>query len=181
MAKYGYARVSTVDQNLDIQIEELTKAGCDIIRSEKMSGRTINGRDELATLRQFLRAGDELWVSRLDRLARSVYDLSCIVKEFKEKGISLKSIHENVDTSTASGEAFVYMAGIFGQLDYDTRRERQMAGIAKAKAEGKYVGKGRPAVVDMAKAKELALQIGASKAARELSCSRATIYRALAA
>jgi DNA invertase Pin-like site-specific DNA recombinase len=181
MAKYGYARVSTVDQSLDIQIEELTKAGCDIIRSEKMSGRTVNGRDELATLRQFLRAGDELWVSRLDRLARSVYDLSCIVKEFKEKGISLKSIHENVDTSTASGEAFVYMAGIFGQLDYDTRRERQMAGIAKAKAEGKYVGKGRPAVVDMAKAKELALQIGASRAARELSCSRATIYRALAA
>jgi DNA invertase Pin-like site-specific DNA recombinase len=181
--KYGYARCSTLDQSLEIQIKELETAGCDMIRSEKVSGRTTDGRDELRLLRSFLRTGDEIWVSRLDRLARSVHDLAVMVREFKEKGVTLRSIHENVDTSTPSGEAFVYMAGIFGQLDYDVRRERQTAGIARAKKNGVYEnrrGVGRPRVdVDPAKAAELKQTIGAAAAAKELGVSRASFYRAL--
>ena len=180
--KYGYARVSTADQDLAIQLEELKKAGCEIIRAEKLSGRSTDGREELATLRTFMRAGDELWVSRLDRLARSVHDLAVIVKEFKERKISLKSIHEHVDTATPSGEAFCYMAGIFGQLDYDVRRERQMAGIRRAHAAGEYKGRGgRPKKgVDRAAAVQLQAEIGASAAARQLGVSRATLYRTVA-
>ena len=184
MAKYGYARVSTEDQNLDIQMRELASAGCDIIRKEKVSGRSLSGREELTTMLDFLREGDELWVSRLDRLARSVHDLAVMVKMFKERGITLRSIHENVDTSTASGEAFVYMAGIFGQLDYDTRRERQMAGIARAKLNGVYGNvvytgsRGRPrSNVDVGEARKLRDEVGASEAARRLGVSRATLYR----
>lgn len=181
MAKYGYARVSTTDQDLSIQIAELKKAGCDIIRAEKVSGKSVDGRDELATLRQFLRSGDEIWVSRLDRLARSVHDLAVMVREFKTKGVALRSIHENVDTSTPSGEAFVYMAGIFGQLDYDTRRERQTAGIARKKAAGGYAGKGgRPRKkLDAAAARALHGELGAAAAARRMGVSRATFYRAI--
>ncbi len=181
--KAGYARVSTELQSLDIQIGELTAAGCDTIRSEKMSGRTADGREELKILLSFLRQGDELWVSRLDRLARSVHDLAVMVKDFKARGITLRSIHENVDTSTPSGEAFVYMAGIFGQLDYDVRRERQMAGIARAKSNGVYKNRksaGRPrADIDPETAKFLHGQMGAAAAARELGVSRATFYRVL--
>ena len=183
--RYGYARVSTDDQNLDIQRAELTAAGCEIIREEKKSGRSIEGRAELEILRQFLRRGDELWVSRLDRLARSVHDLAVMVKQFKRDGVTLRSIHENVDTSTPSGEAFVYMAGIFGQLDYDVRRERQLAGIARAKSNGVYANRktgahsgGRPRrAIDAAAAAAAFRDIGAAAAARKFNVSRATLYR----
>lgn len=189
--RYGYARVSTETQSLDIQVRELTAAGCQIIRQEKLSGRSVEGRDELQTLRQFLRKGDELWVSRLDRLARSVHDLAVMVKEFKERGVTLRSIHENVDTSTPSGEAFVYMAGIFGQLDYDVRRERQMAGIARAQSNGVYQNRkpptpkpgkslGRPRKdLNPDQAKAAMIEMGASAAARKFGVSKATFYRTI--
>ena len=84
---YGYARVSMVDQNLDAQIEELKEAGCQTIRSEKVSGTSRNGRSELDTLMEFLRDGDTLMVTRVDRLARSTRDLANIVHELEDRGV----------------------------------------------------------------------------------------------
>src|SRR3712207_4980876 len=91
MATYGYARVSTTDQDLTTQVEKLTQAGCTIIREEKMSGTTREGRKELDTLLAFLRPGDVLMVTKIDRLARSVGDLQDIVKAIRTKGAALKA------------------------------------------------------------------------------------------
>ena len=87
--KYGYARVSTTDQDLTIQVEALKAAGCETIRQEKVSGTSVQGRDELNTLLDFLREGDELVVTRVDRLARSIRDLQNIVYELDQKGVVL--------------------------------------------------------------------------------------------
>ena len=86
MTVYGYARVSTTDQDLTVQKEALKNAGCEIIRNEKVSGTSVNGRDELKTLLEFLREGDKLVVTRVDRLGRSVLDLQTIVRDLKERG-----------------------------------------------------------------------------------------------
>jgi DNA invertase Pin-like site-specific DNA recombinase len=155
--KYGYARVSSKDQKLEDQIELLTKSGCDMVRSEKVSGRNVNDRPELQVLLTFMRAGDELWVTRIDRLARSVLDLCNIVKQLRDKGCQLKAVQQSIDTSTAAGAAFLSMLGVFAEFENEIRRERQMAGIARAKAEGKYVGKGRPATIDYTTIKALSL------------------------
>ena len=112
MAIYGYARVSTTDQDLTIQQEALEKAGCEIIRAEKVSGTSIQGRDELNTLLEFLRDGDELVVTRVDRLARSVLDLQTIVRDIKSKGVHLRATEQPIDTSTPAGKCFLDMLGI---------------------------------------------------------------------
>src|SRR6516164_4534622 len=143
MTVIGYARVSTIDQNLELQENALRAAGCDVIRSEKRSGTTTAGRDELRTVLDFLRKGDVLTVTRIDRLARSIGDLQDIVRTVKAKGASLKAIEQPIDTSTAAGKCFLDMLGVFAEFETNLRRERQLEGIAKAKSEGKY--KGRPA------------------------------------
>jgi len=89
---YGYARVSTGDQDLTIQREALTAAGCQMIREEKKSGTKLEGRDELKILLDFITKGDTLVVTRIDRLARSVLDLQGIVRKLKDKGAALRSI-----------------------------------------------------------------------------------------
>ena len=132
MAIYGYARVSTEDQDLTIQQEALEKAGCEIIRSEKVSGTSTQGRDELNTLLEFLRDGDELVVTRVDRLARSVLDLQTIVRDIKAKGVHLRATEQPIDTSTPAGKCFLDMLGVFAEFETNLRRERQMEGIAKA-------------------------------------------------
>lgn len=178
MARYGYARVSTQDQNLDEQIAQLQRAGCDIIRQEKISGRTTAGREELLILLSFLREGDELWVTRIDRLARSVLDLSNIVADLRRRGVSLHAVQQNIDTSTASGVAFLSMLGVFAEFENEIRRERQMAGIEKAKREGKYVGKGRQPTIQPEAVKQLVKQgLGGSAIAKKLGISRASVYR----
>lgn len=141
--KYGYARVSSEEQSLDIQIDALTKAGCEIIRGEKISGTSREGRKELETLLQFLRKGDALVITRIDRLARSLGDLSDIVKELEAKEVSLIATEQPIDTSSAMGRMFVSLLGVFAQFETELRKERQLEGIAKAKADGVY--KGRPA------------------------------------
>src|SRR5687768_13712040 len=107
MATYGYARVSTVDQDLTTQIEKLTQAGCTIVREEKKSGTTREGRQELETLLAFLRPGDVLMVTKIDRLARSVGDLQDIVRAIRTKGAGLKSTDQPIDTSNAAGKCFL--------------------------------------------------------------------------
>ena len=148
MTVIGYARVSTVDQNLEIQEAALKAAGCEVIRSEKRSGTTTAGRDELRTVLDFLRNGDVLMVTRIDRLARSIGDLQDIVRAVKAKGASLKATEQPIDTSTAAGKCFLDMLGVFAEFETNLRKERQHDGIAKAKAAGVY--KGRPASIDPA-------------------------------
>ena len=176
----GYARVSTEDQDCAIQEAALRAAGCTVIRSEKKSGTSRDGRTELETVLSFLRAGDTLTVTRIDRLARSLHDLEGIVRELKAKGVHLKAIEQPVDTSTPAGKAFLQMLGVFAEFETALRRERQMEGIAKAKADGKY--KGRKPSVDVAKVRELRdAGMKPSAIAKELKVGRTSVWRALAA
>src|SRR6187549_1569177 len=136
MSLYGYARVSTLDQDVSIQRAALTTAGCEVIRAEKASGARRDGRTELQVMLDFLRQGDTLVVTRIDRLARSLKDLQDIVHELKARSVTLKATEQPVDTSTAAGKAFLDMLGVFAEFETNLRKERQLEGIAKAKAEG---------------------------------------------
>ena len=122
--KYGYCRVSHHTQELTIQIEALEKEGCDVIRTEKKSGSSREGRTELATLIEFAREGDVIVVTRVDRLARSMRDLQNIVHELREKGVAIKCTEQAVDTTTSTGTAFFQMLGIFSEMEYNLRAER---------------------------------------------------------
>lgn len=176
---YGYARVSTTDQDLAIQEKALRAAGCTVIRSEKKTGTTTAGRDALQTLVDFAHAGDTIVVTRIDRLARSIADLAGIVRTLEAKGIALKATEQPVDTSTAAGRAFLQMLGVFAEFETAIRRERQMEGIAKAKTEGVY--KGRKPSIDTAKVRELAAAgMGGTEIAKTLGIGRASVYRLLA-
>ena len=179
MATYGYARVSTTDQNNDIQIAMLKAAGCSVVRAEQKSGTTTNGRTELQTLIDFLHSGDTLMVTRVDRLARSIGDLQDIVRVLRSKGVSLKATEQPIDTSTAAGKAFLDMLGVFAEFETNLRRERQMEGIAKAKAKGS-VYRGRVPQIDGDRVRALkAAGKGASEIAKELRIGRASVYRYL--
>lgn len=178
MTTYGYARVSTTDQDLTIQIEALQKAGCDLVREEKVSGTSRNGRKELDTLMQFMRSGDTLLVTRIDRLARSIGDLQDIVRELKAKGVSLKAIEQPIDTGTAAGKAFLDMLGVFAEFETNLRKERQLEGIAKAKAAGVYTGRKPTIDADRVKAMH-ADGISPTKIASELGIGRASVYRVI--
>lgn len=181
MSIYGYARVSTPDQDLSIQRDALRVAGCEIIREEKISGTSRQGREELKTLLEFLREGDTLVVTRLDRLARSMDDLSSIARELQDKGVALKATEQPVDTSSAAGKAFFQMLGVFAEFETNLRRERQMEGIAKAKAEGVY--KGRKPSIDVEAVKRMRDDegLGATEIARALGIARTSVYRVLQA
>lgn len=179
MAKYGYARVSTSSQDLEIQMELLRTAGCTIIRSEKVSGNSRDGRVELATLLEFLRDGDELVVTRVDRLARSIRDLQNVVHELDSKGVYLSVTEQPIDTTTVAGKCFLDMLGVFAEFETNLRRERQMEGIKNAKARGVY--KGRKPSVNV----QLVVSLwqkgqGATSIAKKLNIGRASVYRALA-
>lgn len=180
MTVIGYARVSTTDQNLELQQSALRAAGCDLIRSEKRSGTTTAGRDELRTVLDFLRSGDVLMVTRIDRLARSIGDLQDIVRTVKARGASLRATEQPIDTGTAAGKCFLDMLGVFAEFETNLRRERQLEGIADAKARGVY--QGRKPSIDPAKVREMRAQgMGASAIAKTLKIGRASVYRALEA
>ena len=178
MTIIGYARVSTTDQDLSIQEAVLRGAGCDVIRAEKQSGTSTQGRAELRTVLDFIGKGDVLMVTRVDRLARSIGDLQDIVRTLKAKGASLKATEQPIDTSTAAGKCFLDMLGVFAEFETNLRRERQLEGIAKAKAAGVY--KGRPASIDADHVRKLkAGGMRPSDIAKTLNIGRASVYRAL--
>ena len=180
MALYGYARVSSADQDYSLQEQALKQAGCDVIRAEKASGTTRNGRTELDLLLEFLRPGDTLVVTRVDRLARSIKDLQDIVYTLKEQGVTLKATEQPIDTRSAAGKAFLDMLGVFAEFETNLRRERQIEGITAAKSRGVY--RGRKPSVDTAEIRRLRLEekLGATAIARRLGVGRASVYRALA-
>ncbi len=178
MTRIGYARVSTTDQNTAIQADALRAAGCSVIREEKASGTTTSGRTELATVLEFLRKGDVLVVTRIDRLARSIGDLQTIVATLKAKGAALECTEQPVNTGTAAGKAFLDMLGVFAEFETNLRKERQLEGIARAKAEGVYTG--RKPTIDADEVRRLTAEgVGASELAKRLNISRASVYRIL--
>jgi len=153
-----------------------------VIRAEKVTGTSTEEREELKTLLEFLREGDTLVITRIDRLARNMRDLQNIVHDLKQRGIALKATEQPIDTSTAAGKAFLDMLGVFAEFETNLRRERQLEGIARAKVNGVYAGKGRPASVDATQVRALKAQgKGASAIAKELGIGRASVYRALGA
>jgi DNA invertase Pin-like site-specific DNA recombinase len=180
MALYGYARVSTNDQDFTLQEQALRAAGCEVIRAEKVTGTSRTDRTELQVLLDFLRRGDTLVVTRIDRLARSIKDLQDIVYTLKEQGVTLKAIEQPIDTRSAAGKAFLDMLGVFAEFETNLRRERQIEGIAAAKSRGVY--RGRKPSVNTAEIQRLRLEdkLGATEIARRLGIGRATVYRALA-
>lgn len=158
----------------------LRRPGCEVILSEKRSGTSTAGREELSTILDFLRKGDVLMVTRIDRLARSIGDLQDIVRAVKAKGATLEATEQPIDTSTAAGKCFLDMLGVFAEFETNLRKERQLEGIAKAKVAGVY--KGRPASIDEAKVRELHAQgVGPTEIAKRLGIGRASVYRALQA
>ena len=181
MALYGYARVSTAEQDLSIQETALRGAGCQIIRSEKQSGARRAGRTELQLLLDFLRPGDTLVITRIDRLARSMKDLQDIVHELKAKGVDLKATEQPIDTRSAAGKAFLDMLGVFAEFETNLRRERQMEGIAQAKARGVY--KGRKPSINPAEVQRLRDEenLGATAIAARLGIGRASVNPVLVA
>lgn len=181
MTLYGYARVSTTDQDLSVQEAALRAAGCQVIRAEKRTGISRHGRTELELLLQFLRPGDTLVITRIDRLARSLKDLQDIVHELRGRGVTLRATEQPVDTSTAAGKAFLDMLGVFAEFETNLRRERQMEGIAAARARGVY--KGRRPKIDPAEVRRLHAEerLSPTAIAQRLGIARSSVYRFLPA
>ncbi len=181
MAKtYGYAGVSTGDQDLALQHEALTAAGvnADLIFAEKMSGAKREGREKLDLLLKLTDNGDMIVITRIDRLARSLRDLQNIVHELRIKGVALKATEQPVDTTTAAGKAFFDMLGVFAEFETNLRRERQAEGIARAKRNNIYAGGQRR--IDREEVRRLSAEgEGPSDISRQLGISRRQVYRIL--
>lgn len=151
MTTFCYCRVSTLDQDTGMQEQELQKAYPDaIFRVEKASGTSMQGRPVLNLILDMVGVGDKLVVWKLDRLARNMYDLSKIVDILDTKGAALEILDQKIDTGTASGKAFLQMLGVFAEFETNLRKERQLAGIASAKAKGKHLGR-KPVLNDAQK------------------------------
>lgn len=181
MSKIGYARVSTSEQDVSIQVERLRAAGCTIIRSEVASGVSRDGRGELDTILQFIHAGEEFVVVRLDRLGRSARDVLNIVHEIGAKGAVLRILEpEVVSTAGPTGRMMIQVLGMVADMELTFIQERQRAGIEAAKARGVY--KGRRKSVPEDDVRRLAGE-GVPKAAiaKRLRIGRSSVYRALAA
>ena len=180
MTTFAYCRVSTLDQDTSLQEEALRNAYPDaVVRTETASGTTTNGRPVLALLLEMIGQGDRLVVWKLDRLARNMNDLTNIVQAIEGREASLEILDQKIDTSTASGKAFLQMLGVFAEFETNLRKERQMEGIAKAKVAGVY--KGRKPSIDINEVQRLSGQdgLGATEIAKRLGIARTSVYRVL--
>ena len=176
--KVGYARVSSSGQSLDVQLDTLKNSGCEKIFQEKVSGTSTQGRDKLRECLDFVREGDEVVFTRVDRVARSVLDLQLIVKELTDKKVTITSTEQPISTKDATSKCFLDMLGVFAELETNLRKERQMEGIARAKTKGVY--KGRKSNINVEKIKSLKDEgMGATAIARELGIHRDSVYRLL--
>ena len=178
----GYARTSTLDQTagLDAQRRDLTAAGCTRLYEEQVSSVDVVARTELASALSFIREGDTLVVTKLDRLARSTRHLMEIVGTLEERKAGLRVLDMGLDTSTPTGRLMLTLLGGIAQFEREIMLERQREGIAKAKVEGKYRGRAPTA---RAKADEvLRLHregVGGTEIAKRLGIARSSVYRLL--
>ena len=140
--KIGYARVSTQDQNLDRQLDNLRAAGCERIFNEKMTG-TKSDRPELKTMLLTLRSGDVLVIDSFSRLSRSTKDLLSLVEQLTDMGVHLVSLKENLDTTTATGKLMLTMLSALSQFERDLIAERTVDGLKAARARGRQGGRPR--------------------------------------
>jgi len=179
----GYARVSTADQKLDLQLDALRAAGCERVQTDVASGASTarTGLDEAC---RYLRPGDTLVVWKLDRLGRSLPHLIETIKALDEQGIGFRSLHEHLDTTTSGGKLIFPIFGAQAEFERDLVRERTNAGLLAARARGRTGG--RPAVLD-ARRRQRAValyregKLSPVEIARTVGCSRSTLYRALRA
>ncbi|MGO7484629.1 recombinase family protein [Rhizobium ruizarguesonis] len=179
----GYARTSTTDQKagLDAQLRDLQAAGCTKIFKEQLSS-VANNRPELERALEFVREGDVLVVTKLDRLARSVADLVAITAALKEKGVELRILTMNLDTATPTGKLMLNLLGSIAEFERELMLERQREGIAKAKAEGKYKGRAPTARAKSEEVKRLKAEgLTADAIAEKLGIGRASVFRILRA
>lgn len=178
----GYARVSSSGQSLEIQQDKLSAFGCTRVFAEKRSGRQADSRAELQACLAFLREGDSLIITKLDRMARSVLDLARIAELLKKKGVELKVLDQAIDTSTSEGRLMFSLLGAFAQFENDIRAERQADGIAKAKEKGVAFGR-RPALTPEQCNRIRVLReeerFSIPQIAERFNVGVATIYRAL--
>lgn len=178
----GYARTSTLDQKagIDAQVRDLEAVGCTKLFQEQVSSVDVANREQLALALEFVREGDVVVVTKLDRLARSVAHLMNILETLRAKGASLRILNMGIDTSTPTGKLMLTVLGSVAEFEREIMLERQREGIAKAKSEGKY--KGRKPTAREKKEQVLALKAhgcGAVEIAHRLSISRASVYRVL--
>ena len=181
-SRIGYARVSTDDQMLDLQLDALTTSGCDPVYQETVSGKSAV-RPELAQCLKALRAGDVLVVWRLDRLGRSLSDLVRIVSELEQRGIGFESLTEKIDTTSATGKLTFHVFAALAEFERNIIRERTKAGLDAARARGRTGGR-KPALNERQVREIRALladpQIEVSEVARRYGVSRTTLYKYLA-
>ena len=177
----GYARVSTLDQNPQLQINALQRAGCDKIFTEKKSTRTKT-RPALDDARSYLRPGDTLVVWKLDRLDRTVLELVHYLDDLARSDIHFRSLTETLDTATPYGRALFHVSAAFAELERSLIRERTLAGLQAARDAGKILG--RPSKLDpgklkLARAMLTDPDISTSDIAKQLGVARSTLYRHL--
>ena len=174
----GYARVSTDDQNLDLQRDALRASGCEKILEDRLSGAKA-ARPGLASLLEMARTGDSIVVWRLDRLGRSLHDLIVLAKRFEQAGIGLVSLQEKIDTSSSGGRLIFHMFGALAEFERHVIRERTQAGLVAARARGRKGG--RPKRLDPAK-RQLAIELyhdrrhTIAEICRMMGISKPTLY-----
>jgi DNA invertase Pin-like site-specific DNA recombinase len=180
MATVGYARVSSVGQSLDVQIEKLK--GCDKVFQEKRSGIDA-GRPALKRCHEFLRDGDTLLVTKIDRLARSTSDLYRILSSLAEKGVQFKVIDDpSIDTTSRTGKLIMGILALIAEFENDIRHERQMDGIKKARERGVRFGRKRKLTLEkVAEIRELREAATVPEIIKRTGLSKASVYRALSA
>jgi DNA invertase Pin-like site-specific DNA recombinase len=177
----GYARVSSNEQNPDLQLDALTQAGCFKIFVDRASG-SLDQRPELSRLLDQLRPGDSVVVWKLDRLGRSLRHLIETIRSLEEREVGFRSLQENIDTSTPSGRLLFHLLGSLAEFERDLIRERTRAGLEAARARGRKGGRPSVMTAEKVRAARKLYEAGdqtMAQIARSLSVSRSTLYRAL--
>jgi DNA invertase Pin-like site-specific DNA recombinase len=182
--KVGYARVSTQDQNLEMQLDALQKAGCEKIFQEKASG-IKSDRPQLAAMQQILREGDVIYIYKLDRLGRSLKHLLEMTSDFEKRGIGMVSINDHIDTTTAQGRLIFNIFASLAEFERDLIRERTKSGLDAARARGRKGGRSRGLSKEAEKTAILAQtlynerKLGVNEIAADLKISKMTLYKYL--
>ena len=182
--KIGYARVSTQDQNLEMQLDALSKAGCEQIFQEKASG-VKSERPELLAMQQILRKGDVIYIYKLDRLGRSLKHLLELTSNFEKQGVGLISLNDHIDTTTAQGRLIFNIFASLSEFERDLIRERTKSGLEAARARGRKGGRSRGLSKEAERTAMLAQtlynerKLGVDAIAKELLISKMTLYKYL--